>query len=422
MRNIFEKLLPFAVVGVISGATVIGMMKHFVKSPNKENLLYFPSKANGLFAGMNKTTGDDFEKAAKTTVPAVVSIKNYKTKVGRASDQSLFDFFFGSPPGREEQRRKQQRPLENMPSGIGSGVIISPDGYIISNNHVVAGADKLEVVLINKKSYIAMLIGTDPNTDISLLKVEDSGLPYLNFGDSDKVGVGEWVLAIGNPLGLNSTVTAGIVSAKGRGIGILGSQIKANNPIESFIQTDAVINPGNSGGALVNVHGDLIGINSVIQSNTGYYQGYGFAVPANLARKIVEDFKKFGIVQRGFLGITSLDLSDKQQVAIYNKQMKDDIKATSGIYVTNVSSNSGAKSAGIKNGDIITKIDGTVITNFADLSVAIGSKRFGDKVQVTYIRDGKENVTSATLKEQEGETSTKTKANSDIIEKTGAYS
>lgn len=307
-----------------------------------------------------------------------------------------------------------------MPSGMGSGVIISPDGYIISNNHVVAGANKLEVVLSNKKSYVATLVGTDPNTDISLLKIEEKGLPYLNFANSDNIEVGQWVLAVGNPLGLNSTVTAGIVSAKGRGIGILGSQGRASNPIESFIQTDAAINPGNSGGALVNSNGDLIGINSAIQSTTGYYQGYGFAVPSNLARKIVEDIKKFGIVQRGFLGVSSLDLSNDQQVALYNRQKKANLKVGSGVYVTDVADNSGAENAGIKNGDIITKVDGTPITDFSDLSLAVGSKRPGDRVQVTYLRNGKETTSTVTLKDQKGGTSTRTRADLSVTEKIGA--
>ncbi|WBV59608.1 trypsin-like peptidase domain-containing protein [Chryseobacterium camelliae] len=422
MKSTLKKLLPFAVVGVISGATTVGGLQYLNHDSNSSDQSYFTKASNVSFAGMNSAAvGDDFVKAAKTTVPAVVTIKNYQSRTtSRASEQDMFDFFFGDPfGGRGQQRQKQQAP-DNMPSGMGSGVIISPDGYIISNNHVVAGANKLEVVLSNKKSYIATLVGTDPNTDISLLKIEEKGLPYLNFANSDNIDVGQWVLAVGNPLGLNSTVTAGIVSAKGRGIGILSSQGKAANPIESFIQTDAAINPGNSGGALVNTNGDLIGINSAIQSTTGYYQGYGFAVPANLARKIVEDIKKFGIVQRGFLGVTTLDLSNDQLIAAYNKDQKTNIKAGSGMYVTGFGENSGAEDAGIKKGDIITKIDSYAITDFADLSAAIGSRRPGDKVQVTYVRNGKENVTTATLRDQKGGTSTRTKADLSVTEKIGA--
>lgn len=427
MKSTLKKLLPFAVVGVISGATTVGTLQYFNHDAANGDQSYFTRSASNVsFAGMNSAAvGDDFVKAAKTTVPAVVTIKNYQSRsTNRASEQDLFDYFFGDPfggggRGQQRQRQQQQAP-DNMPSGMGSGVIISPDGYIISNNHVVAGANKLEVVLSNKKSYIATLVGTDPNTDISLLKIEEKGLPYLNFANSDNIEVGQWVLAVGNPLGLNSTVTAGIVSAKGRGIGILSSQGKAANPIESFIQTDAAINPGNSGGALVNTNGDLIGINSAIQSTTGYYQGYGFAVPSNLARKIIEDIKKFGIVQRGFLGVTSLDLSNDMQVAAYNKEKRSNIKAGSGVYVTGFGDNSGAEDAGLRIGDVITKIDAMPVTDFADLSVAIGSKRPGDKVMVTYTRNGKEAMANVTLKDQKGGTSTRTKADLSVTEKIGA--
>lgn len=424
MKKTLKTLLPYALVGVVSGATTFGAIKTFDKSSTNEDYSYFSSaKNNASFVGMNTATiGDDFVKASKTTVPAVVTIKNYQTRTtSRASDMDLFEHFFGDPFGRGNRQRNQpQQAPENMPAGMGSGVIISPDGYIISNNHVVAGANKLEVVLSNKKSYIATLVGTDPNTDISLLKIEEKGLPYLNFANSDAVEVGQWVLAVGNPLGLNSTVTAGIVSAKGRGIGILGSQGKAANPIESFIQTDAAINQGNSGGALVNANGDLIGINSAIMSPSGYYAGYGFAVPSNLARKIVEDIKKFGIVQRGFLGVITLDLSSDQSVAQYNKEKKTNLKTSSGIYVRDVSEKGGAEDAGIKTGDIITKIDNTPITDFSDLSAAIGSKRPGDRVQVTYLRNGKENTTGVTLKDQKGGTSARSKADLSVTEKIGS--
>ena len=418
MKNTLKKLMPFALTGVISGATVFGASHYFTKENNGEDFEYFTKASkNSAFVGMGSAVGDDFVKASKMTVPAVVTIKNYQDRSAqRMPDQDMFDFFFGNPFGGNQQR--QQQPPKNMPSGLGSGVIISPDGYIISNNHVVAGANKLEVVLSNKKSYIATLIGTDPNTDISLLKIEEKGLPYLNFANSDMVEVGQWVLAVGNPLGLNSTVTAGIVSAKGRSIDILSQQ--SRTPIESFIQTDAAINPGNSGGALVNVNGDLIGINTAIQSKTGYYEGYGFAVPSNLARKIVEDIKKFGLVQRGFLGIVSLDLSNDMQVAAYNQKEKKNLKAGDGIYVTEVTGNSGAEDAGIRPGDIVTKIDGTNIGSFADLSFAIGSRRPGDKVTVTYIRNGKPNTVTVTLKDQKGGTSSRSKEDLTVSEKIGS--
>ena len=418
MKNTLKKLMPFALTGVISGATVFGASHYFTKENNGEDFEYFTKASkNSAFVGMGSAVGDDFVKASKMTVPAVVTIKNYQDRSAqRMPDQDMFDFFFGNPFGGNQQR--QQQPPKNMPSGLGSGVIISPDGYIISNNHVVAGANKLEVVLSNKKSYIATLVGTDPNTDISLLKIEEKGLPYLNFANSDMVEVGQWVLAVGNPLGLNSTVTAGIVSAKGRSIDILSQQ--SRTPIESFIQTDAAINPGNSGGALVNVNGDLIGINTAIQSKTGYYEGYGFAVPSNLARKIVEDIKKFGLVQRGFLGIGSLDLSNDMAVADYNTKKKAYLKVGDGVYVTETTPNSGAEDAGIRTGDIVTKIYDTNIGSFADLSFAIGSRRPGDKVTVTYTRNGKPNTVTVTLKDQKGGTSSRSKEDLTVSEKIGS--
>ena len=420
MNNTLKKLMPYALTGVISGATVFGASKFLTTSNNSgEDFSYFTSASkNSAFAGMGAGS-DDFVKASKTTVPAVVTIKNYQDRSSqRMSDNDLFDFFFGNPFGGGGDQQRQQQTPKDMPSGLGSGVIISPDGYIISNNHVVAGANKLEVVLSNRKSYIANLIGTDPNTDIALLKIEENGLPYLNFANSDLVEVGQWVLAVGNPLGLNSTVTAGIVSAKGRSINILSQQ--SRTPIESFIQTDAAINPGNSGGALVNINGDLIGINTAIQSKTGYYEGYGFAVPSNLARKIVEDIKKYGLVQRGFLGIKSVDLSDDMQIAQYNQENKTNLKVGDGVYVAEVTSNSGAEDAGLRTGDIITKIDNDNIQSYADLSLSIGSKRPGDKISVTYTRNGKSNTVTVTLKDQKGGTSSRSLEDLTVTERIGA--
>ena len=424
MKKTLKTLAPFALVGVISGATTFGAIKTFDKATNNEDVGYFTkSSSNAQFAGMNTAmVNDDFVKASKMTVPAVVTIKQYKSQraTTRHSESDLLDFFFGDPfGGRSQQRQQQQQqPPQNMPSGMGSGVIISPDGYIISNNHVVAGANKLEVVLSNKKSYTATLVGTDPTTDIALLKIEEKGLPYLNFGNSDAVEVGQWVLAVGNPLGLNSTVTAGIISAKGRSIDLLSRQ--STTPIESFIQTDAAINQGNSGGALVDTNGTLIGINSAIASGTGYYAGYGFAVPSNLARKVIEDIKKFGMVQRGFLGVSTLDLSNEDQVAYYNRENKTNLKSGSGVLITSISENSGAQDAGLQKGDILTKIDNMEIQGFSDLSLATGSKRPGDKVAVTYNRNGKLNTKTVTLKDQKGNTSARSKADLTVTEKLGA--
>ena len=419
MKKQLKKLAPFAIVGVISGATTFGAINYFKTEQDNTDFSYFSSARNdGKFAGINAAgISDDFVKASKTTVPAVVTIRNYQNNAysGRSMDQDIFEFFFGE--GFKNNRSQQRETPKDLPSGLGSGVIISSDGYIISNNHVVANANKLEVVLSNKKTYTAKLIGTDPSTDIALLKIEDKGLPYLNFANSDLVEVGQWVLAVGNPLGLNSTVTAGIVSAKGRSIDLLSQQ--SRTPIESFIQTDAAINRGNSGGALVNINGDLIGINSAISSSSGYYEGYGFAVPSNLAKKVVEDIKKFGLVQRGFLGIGLLDLSNDLQVKTYNQRNRTNLKSEEGIYVTEVARNSGAEDAGIKQGDIIKKVDNIKIGTSSDLTLAIGSKRPGDKVAITYIRNGKENKVTVSLKDQKGNTSLRSKADLSVSEKIG---
>lgn len=417
INNTLKKLIPYTFVGVISGATTFGAIHYFSDKNSDSEFSYFAPKNNDAkYASFNMTgVGDDFVKASKMTVPAVVSIKNYSNRTSARSEQDMFDLFFGNPFGNNQ---KQQQAPKDTPSGMGSGVIISPDGYIISNNHVIAGASKLEVVLSNKKSYIANLIGTDPTTDIALLKIEEKGLPYLNFANSDNVEVGQWVLAVGNPMGLNSTVTAGIVSAKGRSIDLLSQQ--SRTPIESFIQTDAAINPGNSGGALVNPNGELIGINSAISSKTGYYEGYGFAVPSNLARKVVEDIKKFGLVQRGFLGVKSLDLSDTRQVSVYNQQNKTSIKAGDGVYLIEVVENGGAEAAGLRNGDIITKVDQTTVSSYYDLSFAVGSKRPGDQVAVSYLRNGKLNTVNVTLRDEKGGTSFRSKADLTVTEKIGA--
>lgn len=331
-------------------------------------------------------------------------------------EEEFFEQFFGRP--RSVQPQGGQRVPQDVPTGMGSGVIISPDGYIISNNHVVAGATKLEVTLSNKKNYVANLVGTDPSTDIALLKIEEKGLPFLNFANSDNVQVGQWVLAVGNPLGLNSTVTAGIVSAKGRSIDLLRQQ--SRTPIEAFIQTDAAINRGNSGGALVNVNGDLVGINSAISSSTGFYEGYGFAVPANLARKVVEDIKKFGLVQRGFLGIIPLDLSNDVMLREYNTRNRSNIKGGRGIYIAEVSSGSGAADAGLRTGDIIMRVDNVSITSYPDLSLATGAKRPGDIVNITYLRNGKEYTASVTLKDQKGNAVTRSRQDMSVTERIGS--
>jgi Do/DeqQ family serine protease len=350
---------------------------------------------------INSSSGElDFTIAAAMVTPAVVHIKttysnSSQGNSGRDQMQDLFEDFFGG-------RRRPQGPAQ----GSGSGVIISEDGYIVTNNHVVDDADKIDVILPDKRAFVAKIIGRDANTDLALLKIDGSGFPIVKLGNSDNVRVGEWVLAVGYPFALNTTVTAGIVSAKGRQIGILDQGNNQNNngepqartAIESFIQTDAAINRGNSGGALVNTKGELIGVNAAIASQSGSYEGYGFAIPVNLAKKVLNDFKEFGSVRRGYIGInfTGLDAEQSKRLGV---------SEINGLYVNEVIPGSGADKGGLKEGDIITKVDGTQILSPSDLQERIGRLGPGDKVQLTYLRDGKSSLTTVTLK---GEDSVKT--------------
>jgi Do/DeqQ family serine protease len=313
----------------------------------------------------------DFTTAAENTIHAVVHVKN-KT----ISKVPYLDFFYGYRGDREQTQ-----------IGTGSGVIITEDGYIVTNNHVIQNATELEVTLNNNKSYQAKLVGTDSKMDIALLKIEaDEKLPYTVFGNSDEIKVGEWVLAVGNPYNLNSTVTAGIISAKARNL--------ANDGIQSFLQTDAAVNPGNSGGALVNTRGELIGINTMITSPTGSYTGYSFAVPSNIARKIIEDLMEFGNVQRGILGIEGGELNSN-----YAKEIG--VKTTQGFYINRVTKNSGAEKAGIQKGDIIVQLDDKKINGFAELTAYINTKRPNEIVQVRIIRDEKEKTIPVKLSKKE---------------------
>lgn len=358
-----KKFASLFFVSLLSGATTLGAYKLFVEdhTSSKSKL----SIASDNFARTVGLTGEntDFTVAADNAIHTVVHVKNMT--VYNVPNDPLMEYFYGSRSGGGQQTQ----------IGTGSGVIISEDGYIVTNNHVVKGATELEVTLNNNKTYKAKLVGTDSKMDVALLKVDaDEKLPYATFGNSDNIKVGEWVLAVGNPYNLTSTVTAGIVSAKARDL--------SNNGIQSFIQTDAAVNPGNSGGALVNTRGELIGINTMISSQTGSYVGYSFAVPSNLTRKIVEDLMEFGNVQRGILGITAGDLN--------SAAAKDfGIKQTTGVLINAISKNSGAEKAGLKKGDVITKLDSKSIMSFADLTSYINTKRPNDVVQVGIIRNDK---------------------------------
>ena len=334
-----------------------------------------------------------FTPAAEKVMDAVVHIRSTQTGRTGSSNQQYqqipeqFRDFFG--PFLRDNPGYNQGPRV----GSGSGVIISKEGYIVTNNHVIDQADDLEVTLHNNKSFKATVIGADPTTDIALIKIEEEGLPFLALSNSDEAKVGEWVLAVGNPFNLNSTVTAGIISAKGRNIGIIGD----STSIESFIQTDAAVNPGNSGGALVNLNGDLVGINTAIASPTGAYSGYSFAVPSNIVSKVVEDLITYGSVQRGWLGITIQNVNSELA-----RQNKLDVNA--GAYVAGFADASGAKQAGMKEGDVIIGIDGREVNSTANLIGYVGSKRPGDQVSIKVNRDGKEIDFNVELKNREGNT------------------
>lgn len=333
---------------------------------------------------MTNDEGESFVDAAESTVNTVVHIRTEIVSKGN----SYYDFF-GSL--LEQLYGGQMQVPNNVSVGYGSGVVISPDGYIVTNNHVVEGASKIEVTFNDKHKRTATIIGNDPSTDLALIKVDAQDLEYLTFADSDKVRVGEWVLAVGNPFNLTSTVTAGIVSAKARNINILGD----GSTIESFIQTDAAINPGNSGGALVNMDGDLVGINAAIASRTGSYEGYSFAIPSNIVKKVVEDFLQYGALQRAYIGVSIAEITEELARA-------KGIEVTSGVYVIDVHENGGAKSAGIKKDDIILSVNNITVNSNAQLIGVIGQYRPGDRVKVKLQRNGDIIEKEITLKNLEG--------------------
>ncbi|WP_114778308.1 Do family serine endopeptidase [Botryobacter ruber] len=336
--------------------------------------------------------GLNFIKAAQVSTPAVVHVMTeYAAPSADRYSSPLDPFlrdFFGDGFGERQQRGPSL--------GSGSGVIISSNGHIVTNNHVIDKASKIEVVMNDKRKFTATLVGSDPTTDIALLKIDADNLPIMRYGNSDDLQIGEWVLAVGNPMNLTSTVTAGIVSAKGRSIDILRSTA-GEMGIESFIQTDAAVNPGNSGGALVNLNGDLIGINTAIASQTGSFAGYSFAVPSSIVSKVVDDLLKHGEVQRAFLGasIQEIDASFAE---------KNNIKTLNGVYIANVADKSGAQEAGLKSGDVLTSINGVSVRTSAQLLEQVARYRPGDKVKVTYVRDGKEKSANVTLKNRNNNT------------------
>lgn len=359
-------------VGASAGTTYLITQAN--KSDNKQ-LVNYSDGSQGVIRLASQSGDDgnaysvapvDFTTAAEQSVGAVVHVK---TKYRRQQYvDPFYQFFFGRP-------QQQQSQPEALASG--SGVILSSDGYIVTNNHVIQQADQIEVVLNDKRTFAATLVGSDPNTDIALLKVEASDLPTLPMGNSDELKVGEWVLAVGNPFNLTSTVTAGIVSAKARNINILNAEMK----IESFIQTDAAVNPGNSGGALVNTKGELVGINTAIASQTGSYAGYAFAVPTSIVQKVVADLRQYGSVQRAMLGIRMMDINSEVQEYYHLEDLE-------GVYVAEVVSGSAADRAGMENGDVIVAVDGKKVNSSSELQECIGRKSPGDEATLTVKRNG----------------------------------
>ena len=404
------KLKQILLIMGISAVTAVGSVwtynefndQQVVLGTNEKGL---PANYAGFFDGKgNPAEGVDLTKAANAAVPAVVHIRtkipakkltnNVPSQRSRGLFDDWFDDFFGNGPNVIPEQRAS-----------GSGVLISEDGYIVTNNHVISDGDKgvageINIMLHNKKSYKARLIGRDPSSDLAVLKIDGNKFPFLLYGNTSNIQLGQWVLAIGYPLTLETTVTAGIVSATGRTININRRQTANNeSPVESFIQTDAAVNQGNSGGALVNTNGELIGINSAILAPNGTYAGYSFAIPVSIVKKIVDDIVKYGDVQRGYLGISyySTDQMSEEQIKSLG------IPATSeGVYVSGASADGGAYASGIRKGDVITKVNGVAVNTGLQMSAQIAGFRPGDKVPITYIRSGKENTIQVTLKKKAG--------------------
>lgn len=386
-----KKILGSFLIAIAGGVVALGAYSLLDRKSEKDTSSVQREQVPAYMASMPGSVSTmvlpDFTEAAANTVHAVVHIKTEYQRKSSVYDY-FFDFndFFGN-----RSPRGGSAPIV----ATGSGVIISPDGYIVTNNHVVTESNKVEVTLNDKRTYEAEIIGLDPSTDLALLKIDAKDLPYTVYGNSDHLKVGEWVLAVGNPFNLTSTVTAGIVSAKARNINILGSP--DGSAIESFIQTDAAVNRGNSGGALVNTRGELVGVNAAIASGTGYYAGYSFAIPSNIVRKVVADLKEFGTVQRGFMGVSIRELDSK----LAAEQGISDIR---GVYVAEVTENGSAREAGIRSGDIIMNIEGVAVNSTSELLEIIGQHRPGDKVNVAVKRNNKDLSFTVTLRNRDGDT------------------
>ncbi|MDR3093321.1 MAG: Do family serine endopeptidase [Bacteroidales bacterium] len=394
IQNLFVSLF----IAILGGAVAVFFYARLVDHPS-DKMADRSTSQSVYYAALNAhDPGDvrfpDFTYAAEKTVHCVVHVKVKSVQsMYSGSGNPLYDFFYG-------YREPRQVPRE----GYGSGVIISEDGYIITNNHVIDGAEEIEVTLNDKRVFTATLIGADPPTDIALLKVEESGLPYLTYGDSEALRVGEWILAVGNPYNLTSTVTAGIVSAKARQLGINNQRLA----IEAFIQTDAAVNPGNSGGALVNTRGELVGINAAIASQTGAYSGNSFAIPVTIARKVIADLKEYGSVQRAMLGVTIEEITSE-----FAK--KHDIAKIEGISVASVLEDGAAAAAGIKVGDIIKSINNVPVNSFSELQEQISKFRPNDQIELSVERNKKLQALKVTLRNIDGNTKIIKNGSGDIL-------
>jgi len=397
---------------IISAVTAFGVMWGYGKFVKNNNT--FGGQENGVvpanykYAGLLENTPPgsvDFTQPAAAALPTVVHIKT-KTNAKQVSNnlpknqrpKNPFSDFFGDEMMDQFFGNGSRGGYVPEQRASGSGVVISADGYIVTNNHVVENADELNVTLSNKKSYKAKVIGTDPAYDLAVIKIEASGLPFLLYGNSDDVKIGQWVLALGYPLNLETTVTAGIVSAKARSLG-LNKGTKTNTPVESFIQTDAAVNQGNSGGALINTNGVLIGINSAIASPTGYYSGYSYAIPVNIVKKVVDDLIKYGNVQRGYLGVSTANTND---IPEETKKRLGLTYTGDGLLIMEVSENSGALDAGLKKGDIIRSVNGVSLTLPSELQELVTRYKPSDKLSVIFSRNGVEKTVTATLKNKAG--------------------
>jgi len=386
-----RQILVIMLVSVISSLVAVLVYSAILdkKERNIVTIAKEPVSMVNLKAGLDTST--DFTFAAEKTINCVVNVKTQSTMSYR---NPIYDFFYG------DRYRGEEEPV----MGIGSGVIISADGYIVTNNHVIENSEKVSVTLNSKREFTAKVVGTDHSTDLALLKVDAEDLPYISFGNSDALRVGEWVLAVGNPFNITSTVTAGIVSAKGRSMQI----IEDNYRIESFIQTDASVNRGNSGGALVNLRGEMIGINTAILSPSGGNIGISFAIPSSIVQKVVRDLIEFGTVQRAIMGVSITDITAELA-------KENNLEALTGVYVSDVNDNSAAEAAGIEKGDVITMIDNVVVNSPSELQEMVGRHRPGDKISVTVKRKGNLKQFSVTLRNLQGDTSVVKAGNYDTI-------